>query len=180
MSKPTKETIAKRIATRRRNAAKRRRLREGRPLDGPTAAAVRLDKDGCSGKDATRRRIMWLAHERKLPPCEIEKALTLQAHHIAEFVERHNLSFDWLFCGDLKGLLRMPRIKGPTIFTAADLIICYNRLGVSQRIRATKILGNMVPNEVWSDGGDGRGASVPRFTAVRQSMPRQQLIDLSA
>jgi hypothetical protein len=90
---------------------------------------------------------MWVAHERKLQPSEIEKALTLQQRHIVQFVERHGLSFDWPLYGDLKGLLQMP-IKGPTIFTAADLIECYVRLGVSQRIRVTKILGEMRPNEV--------------------------------
>jgi hypothetical protein len=47
----------------------------------------------------------------------------------------------------LKGLLGRP-VKGPEIFTAMDLIQCYNRLGVSRRIRATKILGEMRPNEV--------------------------------
>jgi hypothetical protein len=34
--------------------------------DGPTAAAARLEGDGCTGSDATGRRILWLAHERNL------------------------------------------------------------------------------------------------------------------
>ena len=116
--------------------------------DPVTAAKARLDADGCSGHDAIRRRILWVAHERKLPPSEIERAIRGKDAYLVQFIERHNLSFDWLLLGDLKGLLRMPVKKARPIFTAADLITCYNRLGVSQRIQVTKILGDMRPNEV--------------------------------
>lgn len=146
---PSKETIAKRVAGQKRNRARRKRMQEKRLRgSGPTAAGARLEHDGCSSADAVRRRILWLAHERNLPPCEIAKALTGKDCDVVEFIERHNLSYDWLLCGDLKGMLRQPVKSAARIFTAADLIACYNRLGVSQRISATKILGDMRPNEV--------------------------------
>jgi hypothetical protein len=146
---PSKETIAKRVAGQKRNRARRKRMQEKRLRgDGKEAAAERLSSDGCYGRDAIQRRIRWLAHERNLPPCEIAKALMVRQYDLVQFIERHNLSYDWLLCGDLKGLARMPVKRAQPIFTAADLITCYNRLGVSQRIRATKILGEMRPNDV--------------------------------
>lgn len=93
-------TTSKLARTRRRNAA--RRLNQRR-----STAAGRLSVDGATSKDAIRRRILALAYERKLPKAEFAKALTCQTFQVAEFVERHRLSFDWLYFGDLKGLLWM-------------------------------------------------------------------------
>jgi hypothetical protein len=69
--------------------------------------------------------------------------MTLKDNHILAFCERHELSLDWLLCGDLKGLRRKP-VKGPPIFTAADLIRLYARLSLEQRMSITHI-GNMAP-----------------------------------
>lgn len=150
MTKPSKETIAKRVATRRRNAAKRKRMAEKRsaPLAADALADARLEMDGSHSKEAIRRRILWVAYERKLAPVDIAKAMTLRQYDLVQFAECHELSFDWFFCGDLKGLLRRPVKRGFSFFSAADLITCYNRLGVTQKIRATKILGDMRPDEV--------------------------------
>ncbi|MEH2546673.1 hypothetical protein V1283_003318 [Bradyrhizobium sp. AZCC 2262] len=94
-AKPSKLAL-----TRRRNATRRLKQRRSTP-------AGRLAEDGSTSKEAMRRRILALAYERKLPEKEFAKALTCQTFHVAEFAERHRLSFDWLYFGDLKGLLWM-------------------------------------------------------------------------
>jgi hypothetical protein len=86
--------------TRRRNAARRLRKRRSTPHG-------RLAEDGATSKEAVRRRILALAYERKLPKAEFAKALTCSTFAVAQFADRHRLSYDWLLLGDLKGLLRM-------------------------------------------------------------------------
>jgi hypothetical protein len=68
MSKPSRDTIGKRIATRRRNAAKRKRWAARRRKaslngsEGPQVAAkTRLEMDGCGSDEAVRRRIQRFA-----------------------------------------------------------------------------------------------------------------------
>jgi hypothetical protein len=135
--KPSAETIRKRIATRKRNAAKRRRIMlatargERRP---ELAARARLEIDGCTGSAATRRRVLWVVHERKLAPAEIEKAMTCKAQYLGEFAERYQLSFDWLLFGDLNGLQRMTQPKPkPALLTATQLLKLYDMLTVNQK-----------------------------------------------
>jgi hypothetical protein len=55
------------------------------------------------GKPAVQRRILWFAHEWKLAPVEIAKAMSCRTYDLKEFVKRHDISADWLICGDLKG-----------------------------------------------------------------------------
>jgi hypothetical protein len=118
MSKPSRETIRKRIATRRRNAAIRkrkvaRRLRaELNGSMGPEVAAkVRLEIDGAHSTKALQRRVRVLAEERKLPPADYAKLMhkRISSMAIMEFGKKHNVNYDWLLCGDLKGLARMER-----------------------------------------------------------------------
>lgn len=66
--------------------AERRNSRE-RPCRA-IAAATRLEIDGAHSDDAVRRRIRWLAHERKLPTVEIEKAMSCRVDYLAEFGQR--------------------------------------------------------------------------------------------
>jgi hypothetical protein len=56
-----------------------------------------------------RARIRLIANERNLPKSEIQKVLGLRHEPLMSFAKRHALSLDWLFFGDLKGLLRMAR-----------------------------------------------------------------------
>ncbi len=78
MTKPTRETIRKRIATRRRNAAIRKRKREARRYDtmgGQHAAAMRLEQDGASSGAAMQRRVRALAQERNIPLADYAKMM---------------------------------------------------------------------------------------------------------
>jgi hypothetical protein len=142
--KPTRKTIDKRIATRRRNAAIRERRQKARlrgSLGAEQAARTRLEVDGAGRSEAVQRRILWLAHERKLAPVDIAKAMTCKLHHLAEFIKRHEISYDWLLYGDLKGLRQKPVEKqSPAIFTAADIVKLYAELSMEDRRQITRKL----------------------------------------
>jgi hypothetical protein len=51
--------------------------------------------------------VALVAAERKLPEAETAKVLRgrLQTWKLVRFSEKHRINGDWLFCGDLKGLL---------------------------------------------------------------------------
>jgi hypothetical protein len=114
--KPSRETVRKRLATRRRNAAARKKRREAR-LNNPTlgkealriAAIDRLTRDGASSTAALQRRVMVLAHERNLAPADYAKLMhkSVLTGHMLAFCKNHEVSVDWLMRGDLKGLQRM-------------------------------------------------------------------------
>jgi len=57
--------------------------------------------------DALRARIRLIAHERNLPKDEIKKVIGLKQYQLVLFVQRHQLSWEWLLEGDLKGLREM-------------------------------------------------------------------------
>ena len=57
--------------------------------------------------DALRARIRLIAHERNLPKDEIKKVIGLKQHQLVLFVQRHQLSWEWLLEGDLRGLRKM-------------------------------------------------------------------------
>jgi hypothetical protein len=40
------------------------------------AARRRLERDGALSREAIRRRLQWVAHDRKLAPAEITKAMS--------------------------------------------------------------------------------------------------------
>jgi hypothetical protein len=133
MTKPSAIRSVKRIATRRHNAAKRKRMaarRKARALvkGGSEAARTRLENDGACNNEAVRRRILWFAHEHKLAPTEIEKALTGRVDHIGAFIKRHEINYDWMLFGDLKGLRQMPMKRSSAIFTATDVVRLYAEL----------------------------------------------------
>jgi hypothetical protein len=56
-----------------------------------------------------RRRARGFAEERSLPPAEIHKLMykRIRTPDVMAFCEKHKVSFDWLLCGDLRGLQRM-------------------------------------------------------------------------
>jgi hypothetical protein len=149
MSKPSRETLRKRIGTRRSNAAKRKRMRarrEARILakGGPEAARQRLDSDGASSNEAIWRRILWFANEHKLPPAEIQEAMAGRLDNVTDFIQRHGISYDWMFLGDLKGLLRMPMKQSPHIFKVTDVARFYAELTMEQRRQITLTLATLV------------------------------------
>ena len=72
-------------------------------------ARERLDRDGANSSDALRRRVRAFAEERSLPPADIAKLMykRINTRDVMLFCEKHKVSFDWLLCGDLRGLQRM-------------------------------------------------------------------------
>jgi hypothetical protein len=55
-----------------------------------------------------RARITLIATERDLPKSETAKVISyLRTGDVIAFIVRHDISADWLLCGDLKGLLKM-------------------------------------------------------------------------
>jgi hypothetical protein len=107
---------------------------------------------GCNSDEAVRRRILWFAHERKLPPIEIDKAMTCRVDHIGAFARRHEISLDWLLEGNLKGLRQMPVKRSPAIFTATDVIKAYADITMDQRREITLRLAEMITEA--AAGGD--------------------------
>jgi hypothetical protein len=67
--------------------------------------------EGASSKRAVRIRISMIARERGLSEAEISKAMNCGTAAIVELARKHDLSLDWLWMGDLKGLLRTVRWK---------------------------------------------------------------------
>jgi hypothetical protein len=62
---------------------------------------------------AIEARIRLIAVERGIGDAELENVLASDfaeaGETVLQFVEKHDLSCDWLFCGDLRGLHRMRR-----------------------------------------------------------------------
>jgi hypothetical protein len=72
-------------------------------------AQERLRRDGAESRPAMQRRIQALAAERSIPPADYAKLMYKRVSTAAliAFCDKHNVSTDWLLCGDLKGLQRM-------------------------------------------------------------------------
>jgi hypothetical protein len=65
------------------------------------------------------RRALWLAIEWGLPPCpRIGRTLTKE---LSEYIRAHEVSFDWLIHGDLKGLQMMMQARRTNAPTAERL-----------------------------------------------------------
>src|SRR5258708_2064728 len=74
-------------------------------------ARERLDRDGAHSDDALRRRVRAFAQERNLQPADYAKLMykRINTRDVMLFCEKHKVSFDWLLCGDLRGLQRMTK-----------------------------------------------------------------------
>jgi hypothetical protein len=72
-------------------------------------ALARLEQDGAQSTAAVQRRVRALAQERNISPADFAKLMhkRILIQHIMTFCEKHKVSYDWLLCGDLKGLSRM-------------------------------------------------------------------------
>ena len=72
-------------------------------------AMQRLELDGATSRPAMQRRILALAAERSIPPADFHKLMYKRpsTEAVMVFCKKHKVSFDWLLCGDLKGLQRM-------------------------------------------------------------------------
>jgi hypothetical protein len=69
----------------------------------------RLERDGAHSTAALQRRVRALAQERNIPPADFHKLMYKRPStpDVMVFCEKHKVSYDWLLCGDLKGLQRM-------------------------------------------------------------------------
>src|ERR1700728_4501772 len=72
-------------------------------------AIARLERDGAHTTAALQRRVRALAAERSIPPADFHKLMYKRpsTQAVMDFCKKHKVSFDWLMCGDLKGLARM-------------------------------------------------------------------------
>ena len=71
-------------------------------------ALARLERDGAQSTAAVQRRVRALAQERNIPPADFAKLMHKRISTLAvmQFCTKHEISYDWLLCGDLKGLAR--------------------------------------------------------------------------
>ncbi|MGV7215906.1 hypothetical protein [Bradyrhizobium sp. UFLA05-112] len=69
----------------------------------------RLTADGGSKAEHIRRRARWLVNEWQLPRCP--KIGRTWSKELTQWCENHDVSFDWLLYGDLKGLQRMMQAR---------------------------------------------------------------------
>jgi hypothetical protein len=69
----------------------------------------RLERDGAHTTGALQRRLRALVAERDIPPPDYAKLMhkRIITGNMLAFCKKHNVSADWLMCGDLKGLRRM-------------------------------------------------------------------------
>ncbi|PWE78890.1 hypothetical protein XF30_21235 [Bradyrhizobium sp. SUTN9-2] len=98
MAKAKEKPITRAGITRRRNAAKRRRLRLRTPLG-------RLDADGASSAQNNNRRLLWLAIEWGLE--RAPKVGPAPSAELCDYCRKHGINVDWILDGDLRGLKRM-------------------------------------------------------------------------
>jgi hypothetical protein len=69
----------------------------------------RLEKDGAHSTAALQRRVRALAEERNIPTTDIHKLMYKKpsTHSVMVFCEKYKVSYDWILCGDLRGLQKM-------------------------------------------------------------------------
>lgn len=97
MSRQKLTPAAKRAATRRRKAAKRRETPFGR-----------LFEDGATQSQQVRRRLQWLAQEWNIPAEDVARAMRFTVDETGRFKDKYpHVNLDWLLAGDLKGLQLM-------------------------------------------------------------------------
>jgi hypothetical protein len=69
----------------------------------------RLERDGAHSTAALQRRVRALAEERNIPTADIHKLMYKKpsTHSVMVFCEKYKVSYDWILCGDLRGLQKM-------------------------------------------------------------------------
>jgi hypothetical protein len=67
-------------------------------------ARERLRSAGAESTEAMQRRVRAFAQERGLPAAEIAKLMykRVSTSHFMAFCKKHNVSAEWLLCGDLR------------------------------------------------------------------------------
>jgi hypothetical protein len=64
-------------------------------------------------KAAFRARLTLFAEQRQIPESEMAWLGRIKHYDLLCFAERYRVDLDWLFTGDLRGLLRTARRLGP-------------------------------------------------------------------
>jgi hypothetical protein len=93
----------------------------------------RLERDGAHSTAALQRRVRALAQERNIPAADFHKLMYKRPStpDVMVFCEKHKVSYDWLLCGDLKGLQRMTserKLCNQAVPTADGLMQKYRNL----------------------------------------------------
>jgi hypothetical protein len=116
-------------------------------------ALDRLDRDGAHSTAAVQRRVRALAHERNIPPADFAKLMykRINMRDVMAFCEKHKVSYDWLLCGDLKGLHRMtgkPCAGVSTVERIVERIMeKYGRLSPDQQTIVTEEVDRMLAEQ---------------------------------
>ncbi|WOH55055.1 hypothetical protein [Bradyrhizobium sp. BWC-3-1] len=107
----------------------------------------RLKKDGSTARANVKRRLMVIAEERLIPRAEVLKACRSDLD-MRDFCVNHAISFDWVFLGNLKGLLRTVREARVTtpeaeLAQSQEVATLFRRLTPRDRSRLLNGLRNM-------------------------------------
>jgi len=122
-------------------------------------ARERLRRDGGESLPAMQRRIQALAAERSIPPADYRKLMykRVSTRDVMVFGKKYRVNFDWLLCGDLKGLHGMThgaRAEPPTRLPTKDFVALYSLLPLEQKQMITAFLKELVDRKGKPDGGD--------------------------
>jgi hypothetical protein len=90
----------------------------------------RLKRDGALSREAIRRRLQWVAYDRKLAPAEITKAM--RTRNIVAFCKKHGVSLDWVLYGNLQDHPKKSWER-KTVLTPDQLRRAYESLGENDK-----------------------------------------------
>lgn len=126
----------------------RDRLEQVKAQQSHEQAFRRLQKSGSTSGASIRRRLTAFAEERLIPRAEVLKACRSD-FAMREFCVNQGISFDWVFLGDLKGLLRTvreARVTTPEVEMAQsqEAATLFRQLTPHDRIRLLNGLRNMI------------------------------------
>jgi hypothetical protein len=93
-------------------------------------AMDRLKRDGALSREAIRRRLQWVAHDRKLAPAEITKAM--RTRNIVAFCKKHGVSLDWVLYGNLQDHPKRSWERR-TVLTSDEIRRAYESLGENDK-----------------------------------------------
>ena len=131
--RPQLEALARKLAKTGGSHDQRRNQRRGQDCARPrrpTKAMDRLKRDGALSREAIRRRLQWVAYDRKLAPAEITKAM--RTRNIVAFCKKHGVSLDWVLYGNLQDHPKKSWER-KTVLTPDELRRAYESLGENDK-----------------------------------------------
>lgn len=133
-----KQKTSRLARTRRRNAARRLTERQQTPFG-------RLSADGATSPSSINRRLLWLSSEWGLE--RAPKVGRTASEALSRYCKRHGISYDWMLCGDLKGLRAMMDGRRVRV-TAANPDRLRARLAClteAERALVSKVVDHLLP-----------------------------------